>query len=370
MTKKLSLLVPAILCATVLAASAASVRIKTDKTPMRASADAKAAVLLELKAGAVLEMIDANRDWFKVRDPQTKKEGFVLASAVELLPGPASAAAGAAGQKPAAPTAASKAAKPTKPAKPVKPGDWTDYGYFTVNGIYEGGSSAFTQTQSWQSFAETATVTVSFPAKNAAGFDVGGGYRFWRNLALGVELSTVSRSTTATINGSLPNPLYLNRPIALSGGIPSNNTETAIHLHAVWAIPVSPKMTLMVSGGPSIFSVKQTIVEPQGIGLTSGYPFTSGEVTSANTTDATKTAVGFGAGADVAYYFSRIVGVGGMIRYARASVSFPVDGQPSVTMNAGGFQAGAGLRLRFPSIKPAPKPPARPQPKPDGQKKK
>ena len=69
---------------------------------MRASASPTAAVVLELKAGALLDLVDADRDWYKVRDPQSKKEGFVSVAAVELLPGPATQGAGASAQKPSA----------------------------------------------------------------------------------------------------------------------------------------------------------------------------------------------------------------------------------------------------------------------------
>ena len=48
-----------------------------------------------------------------------------------------------------------------------------------------------------------------------------------------------------------------------------------------------------------------------------------------------KTAIGFGVGADVSYYFSKTVGVGGMIRFARATADVPVNGQPSVGVPAG-----------------------------------
>jgi uncharacterized protein YgiM (DUF1202 family) len=368
----LLLLLPLLLCASAIAASAATVRVKADKTPMRAAASPTAAVVLELKAGSVLDLIDANRDWYKVRDPQSKKEGFVPVSAVELQAGTAAQASG--GQQ--APAPGAPAAKPAKPAKaPRTPqkGDWTDRGYFSVNGFYETGVSGFTQTQTWPSFAETATVNVDFPAKNAAGFDVEGGFRVWRNMAAGIGITAVNRSTTTTVTGSMPNPLYLARPIAVTGGFDATNSQVGIHLQVAWVIPVSPKMHLTVFGGPSIFMVEQTIVQPQGIALSSGYPFDSGAISSAATTDASKTAFGFGAGADVAYFFTRTVGVGGILRYARASVSFPVTGQPSVETEAGGFQVGAGLRVRFPAPKAAkPKAPAppKPQPKPEAPKKK
>ncbi len=367
MLKRVSLLLPVLLCAGAVVALAASVRVKTDKTPMRASASATAAVVTELKAGTILELLDANRDWYKVRDPQSKKEGFVAVSAVELEPGTGGAAGAA--QKPAAPA---KGSKPPASRVPKK-GDWTDIGYISANGFYQAGTSGFTQTQTWPSFAETATVNIEYPAKNAAGFDFEAGFRVWRNLAVGLGVTAISRSTTTTVTGSLPNPIYLNRPIPVSGGFDARNSELGLHLQAAWVVPMPPKMQLILFGGPSFFNVKQTIVQPQGIGLASAYPFESGAITSANTTDASKTAIGFGAGADVSYFFSRTVGVGGIVRYARAPVSFPVTGQPSVEMDAGGFQVGAGLRVRIPSGKAKPKPPAAPkppQPKTEAPKKK
>lgn len=358
-----------VLCLVAATAWAATVRVKVNNTPLRAAASNTSEILLQLKAGAVLELLDASRDWYRVRDPQTKKEGYVLASLVDLEPG--SAAQATAGQKPATGGAAAgqggRTASPAKPVRPPSKGDWTDRGYFSIGGFYETGVSDFTQTQSWLSFAETASTTISFPAKSAPGFDVEGGYRVFRNLAVGVGITAVSRSTTTEVSGSLPNPLYLNRPIALSGGFASSNSQVGVHLLAAWVVPVSPKINLTLFGGPSIFSVKQTIVEPKGIALSSAYPFESGTITSANTTDQSKTAFGFGAGADVSYFFSKTIGVGVLLRYARAPVSFEVSEQPTVEMKAGGFQAGGGLRIRIPSRKAAARPPA-PKPPPPTSK--
>lgn len=358
MTRKHLVLLPLLVCLAAVPAFAATVRVKADKTPLRATPAQNAVVVDQLKAGAILDLVDVNRDWYKVRDPLTKKEGYVLASAVDLQPGPAPTSSG---QKTAAPGAAAKPAA----TRPVKKGDWTDRGYLWVGGLFQAGSSATTQLQTWPYFAETATTRVTYPAKNAPGFDIAGGYRVWRNLAVGVGVTSVSHSTTTTVTGSIPSPLYVNQPRTLTGGFGANTSETGIHLQATWAIPMSPKMMLMVFAGPSIFSVQQTIVQPQGIGVSSAYPYDLGVITSANTSEASKTAVGFGAGADISYYFSKSVGVGGMIRFARASASFPVTGQPSVSVAAGGFQVGGGLRILFRSSKTTkPGAPAKPQPKP------
>ncbi len=351
MTRKLLVWLPMMLCAMAVPVLAATATVRADRTPLRASPAISAAVVAELKAGTVLEVVDVNRDWYKVRNPVTKQEGFLPASAVVIQPGPVSAGP----QKPGSPAA-------RRPSRAPQKGDWTDSGYLFVNGMFEGGSSAFTQTQSWSYFAEMATATVNYPAKSAAGFDVAGGYRVWRNLAVGVGVTAVSRSSTATFTSSIPNPLYLNRPTTVTGSFGASNTETGIHLQAAWVVPVSPKMLLMLFAGPSIFSVKQTVLQAQGVTASNVYPYTSSTVSSVATTDVSKTAIGFGAGVDVSYYFSKTVGVGGMVRYTRATANLPVSGQPNVGVTAGGFQAGAGIRIRFPASKPAR--PAAPRPKP------
>ncbi len=271
-----------------------------------------------------------------------------------VMAGPALAAE--AGAQKAGPGAA-----PVKPAKrpPRAPqkGDWTDRGYLFVSGVLGVGASTSTQSQSWTYFAENATAAVNYPAKSAVGLDASGGYRVWRNLAVGAGVTVATRSTTAAYTGSIPNPIYLNRPTAVSGTFAASHSETAIHLQAAWGIPVSPKMLVLLFAGPSIFSVNQTVMQPRGLAVSSGYPYDSTTAT-VSTQDVSATAVGFGAGADVSYYFSKTVGVGGMIRFARATANIPVAGQPSVGVRAGGFQIGGGVRIRFAAPKPS-KPPVK-----------
>ncbi len=364
---------PVVLCVMAGPVLAATVTVKADKTPLRSAPALSALVVAELKAGTVLDVIEVNRDWYRVRDQVSKKEGYLPASAVVLQPLPAPAGAGA--QKPGASPAAGSGQKPPAPRAPVTPtkrprrppqkGDWTDMGYLFVSGLLETGVSAFTQSQSWTYFAENATATTNYPAKSTVGFDASGGYRVWRNLAVGVGVTVAGRSTTAAYSGSIPNPLYLHRPNLLSGTFAASNSETAIHLQAAWGIPVSPKMLVVLFAGPSIFSVKQTVMQPQGLTVSSGYPYDSTTAT-VSTEDMSATAFGFGVGADISYYFSNTVGVGGLIRFSRATADIPVTGQPSVGVSAGGFQIGGGVRIRFAAPKPSKPvaPPPKPAPKP------
>jgi hypothetical protein len=268
--------------------------------------------------------------------------------------------------------AAKPAAKPAPaPAVHFKNGAWLDRGYLSINAIYQTATPSFTQTQSWTYFAETASVSIEYPGESTVGVDIAGGWRVWRNLAIGAGLAVASRPSTTVVSGSMPNPLYANRPTTLSGGFEAEHSETAIHVQASWTMALKPKMALMVFGGPSFVNVTQTIVQAEGIGTSIPYPYDNGTITSANTTTDSRMAFGFSAGADFTYFLSNTLGVGGIVRYALASAEFPVTGQPSVPVKAGGLQVGGGLRVFFPPPKPAkPAVPARPPQKPTAPVKK
>ena len=277
-------------------------------------------------------------------------------------------------QKPAPATPAPKkpAAKPAPaPVSHFKNGAWLDRGYLSVNGMYQTATPSFTQQQSWSYFAEPASVAIEYPGESAVGVDIAGGWRVWRNLAIGAGLAVVSRPSTTVVSGSMPNPLYANRPTTLSGGFEAKHSETAIHVQASWTMALKPKMALMVFGGPSFVNVTQTIVQAEGIGTSIPYPYDNGTITSANTTTESGIAFGFSAGADFTYFLSKTIGVGGIVRYAWASADFPVTGQPSVPVKAGGLQVGGGLRVFFPPPKPArPAAPVKPPEKPKAPVKK
>jgi hypothetical protein len=99
------------------------------------------------------------------------------------------------------------------------------------------------------------------------------------------------------------------------------------------------------------------------------YPYDNGTITSANTTTDSRMAFGFSAGVDFTYFLSKTLGVGGIVRYVLAFADFPVTGQPSVPVRAGGLNLGGGLRVFFPPPKPGkPAQPAVPGKPPQGPK--
>jgi hypothetical protein len=66
------------------------------------------------------------------------------------------------------------------------------------------------------------------------------------------------------------------------------------------------------------------------------------------TTTADESKVGFNVGADVGYFFTRQVGVGGTVQWAGTTIEMPGSGGTGTfDVKAGGFQAGGGVRFRF-----------------------
>lgn len=187
-------------------------------------------------------------------------------------------------------------------------------------------------------YEETATLSSTQPVNRGPVFDVGGGYRVWRDIFVGIIISRYSDTETASTTASVPDPIFFNRAKTVTGTTADlKRSELGVYPHAVWTMPlISDKLDLAVSGGFAIIKVKQDLVVdfavPQG---------TQTVITSTTTHEAT--ANGLYAAIDVIYNIMARIGVGGYVRYAGAKV----DLGPVVDANVGGMHVGGGVRLRF-----------------------
>jgi opacity protein-like surface antigen len=371
-----------IVCAALLAvllatpALAQQVRVNGNRTPLRAEPTSTSTALAFYQAGSALDVIDFKDGWYKVRDPQTKQEGYILATLVDLLPATApprsagTSASPTAAQPSPEPVSPIQARAPTKPTPPAGSGSpqtavkkpttaphrWADRGFVAIDGLYQAGAPSLTDSFSYPKDQEQVTVTTDYPATKGPAFGGGGAIRLWRNLALGVFITVASRSSAGTANATIPHPFVFNAARTIAGSVPLERSENAVHLHALWAIPASKRLLIMVGGGPSVFSVKETLVD--GVKYTETYPYDKATFDSASVTDSSASSVGYGVTVDVGYYFTRSIGVGGVVRYSHASVSLAAH-QSTVSVDAGGFEAGLGVRFRFGAPKQTPpKPPA------------
>ena len=191
--------------------------------------------------------------------------------------------------------------------------------------------------QSFPLYGENATFTTAQENGSGALFDITAGYRIRPAIAVAVGFSNFSNTSDSVVNTSIPDPLVFDRPATATqtvGGL--DHSERGIHFSAVYFFPVTPKIDVALSAGPSIFLVKQNHVT--SISVPPGTQTANPVVTEED-----ETGVGVNIGIDGTYLITRNFGVGAFLRYAGASVDLStVD-----DLGVGGFQIGGGVRVRF-----------------------
>jgi hypothetical protein len=309
---------------TTVAVASASVHARCDEaSPLR----------ITLGRGEVVVVQQVQDTWVNVRVPATNEEGCIRRSA--LAPVPALTRADEARRARQASTAPG-AQKPRPRSSAANP-----RAVISINGGYQSASDTFSQEQTFSLYQETARYTSSYEVQSGPTIDAGGALRLWKGLGAGAAFTTFKDERDITIEGTLPHPFFFDRQRPISGTAPGTREETAVHVNAVYFLPVSPKFQVLVFGGPSFFTVKQSVVGP--INYAEAFPYDTVTFTSATVREEKESKVGFNVGADVGFYFSKYIGVGGIVRFSRASIPFSLGER-----DAGGAEVGGGVRIRIP----------------------
>ncbi len=222
----------------------------------------------------------------------------------------------------------------------------TDRGYVRADGEFRVATTSVSGVAHPIDFAEPADINTSYEVKPAPGVDIGGGVRVWRALAVGVDVTFSSTSGSGAVSAQVPHPFFFGRPRSVSGSVSGlTREETAVHAQAVWMLPVSARWLVAVSGGPSLFRVRQDVV--QNVTVTQSFPYDTATYAGAVTERPSRTRIGFNVGAECTYRLARHVGADVSARFSRARVSLPSSQEGSVTVTAGGVHVGAGIRFGF-----------------------
>ncbi len=210
----------------------------------------------------------------------------------------------------------------------------------------------FTDVRSVPFRLETATYTKDYSLPAGGSFDVGGGYMILPRLGAGVSVSRVSHSDPGTVTASIPHPLLFNTPATDSFVTEDlKRSEGALHLQVLWKYDLKP-VDVRVFGGPSWFKVRQDTILNTAVSETLNLATLAHaiDITDVTTSNVEASGWGFHVGGDVRYFFNSFVGVGGFARWSGANVDVTDDPDNSMdltTLEAGGFQAGGGLRTKF-----------------------
>jgi hypothetical protein len=215
-----------------------------------------------------------------------------------------------------------------------------------VSGGVQGSTPTLTDHVEFERNFETATVDVTYPNKLLTLIDAGIAVRLWKGVGAGVAVAHAVRSGSADVEAQIPHPLFFGQARAIEGrqgGI--ETTETDVHVQLLYAVQTSPSITLTLSAGPSIVRLQQELVTDVAYDET--YPFDAATFRSAESRRVKASATGFNAGADIRWMFSRMFGLGGLVRFTRATVDLTTSDNRTVAVRAGGVQGGVGIRVVF-----------------------
>lgn len=216
----------------------------------------------------------------------------------------------------------------------------------SAGAAFQPATSTFTDATTFPYVSETARLDADYDVGDGIAFDIGGQVRVWRALAIGLAVTSLTRSATSEATGSFPHPFFFNTPRTgtwSAGDL--DRRETAVHLSLGWEVLQRDRFTLNLLAGPSYFLFDQSVVE--GVDLNEVYPYDTIDA-RLETGSVDGNALGFHAAVDGAWFFTRSVGVGAAVRFTNATKSgFRIgDGTP-FDLKLGGVQSGVGIRLRF-----------------------
>jgi len=240
-------------------------------------------------------------------------------------------ARGASAQAPAAPA--------TPPAAPA-----ANRFQISVDVGAQAKTSAFSDTFEQPLNQETEQIRTDYPGVSGLFFSVGARYRLWKQLTVGAGVSQFVHDGDAKVTAQLPHPFFDNQPRTIEGTDSLRRQEFDVHPTIGWLLPLSPSVQLAVNAGPSILTVTQDMVTD--VNYSESYPYDTATFTSADVRESSATAVGVYVGADVTWMFSKRIGAGGLVQFSRATVKQKV-GDRTISIDAGGLQAGGGIRFVF-----------------------
>lgn len=188
-------------------------------------------------------------------------------------------------------------------------------------------------------YDEPASISTSHEVGTGVLYDITAGIMVRRNLGGAISFSGRSANGDGVMTASIPDPVFFDKPRAVTGVVPDMGySEKWLSFLATWVVPAGEKLDIMILGGPAVAFV--------GLDATTGATVTespAGPNVTLTLDSIDKSFFGLQVGMDVRYMLTETVGVGGFARYSYASGEI----QEGSDVTAGGFELGAGVRLKF-----------------------
>lgn len=321
------------------AAFADTIKITTDRALVWNKPNGVAVVITQLKRDDTVEVVRKLNGWYEIIVPGNSMStevriGYVSVSqAVVDTVGP--------------PTAFVRRAT-TAPPRPrsTKPGT----SFFNIDGVKRRSEGDLTETVSifTPKLDEDTTFQTNYGNPTGWSLDFMGGGPVWHSLGIGFAVGYHKRNRAAIIDAEIPHPYFYDTLRSASFTTqPLESREATFHFPAIFMPPAFGPVKVLVFGGPSIFRITQTQVT--NILVTEVAPYDTVTINGVTSEGIKGTFWGYHAGADVAVFFTRSVGVGGGIRYSHGNIKQFEKDAATTSGTAGGVSVVAGVRFRFTS---------------------
>ena len=218
-----------------------------------------------------------------------------------------------------------------------------------LNGAFWLGSSpSFSETRSFEEYAEETTIRASYETGSAFGPDVAVQATVYRGLGVRVGYSLASRDQSGTVEVSRPHPFHFDRPRVASAELSGlSYSEGALHLDVAYARSAG-HLEWTLFAGVTLFRVEADLLgEPI---YTDVYPYDEFAIASTPTVTAESSPTGFNLGGGLDYRFgsSGRFGLGIQLLYSTGDVELQATPEAeTISFKAGGLQVGAGVRVYF-----------------------
>lgn len=191
---------------------------------------------------------------------------------------------------------------------------------------------------------ERASVEVDYTSGTGIGGGVGLARRLSSRVGVLASVSFGAMAATATAAGTVPHPLYFDRPRDVAGAADVSGSQMIVDVLATGFWRAGSRWTVLAGAGPSIVRVSQDAVD--GVTYTETFPYDSVTVTGLRTSTSSGVGVGVTGLLDVMWQLGPRTGLAAFMKYTAASVESGKD-DATVTVKAGGLRAGLGLRFRW-----------------------
>ena len=228
---------------------------------------------------------------------------------------------------------------------------WLDVGWRPA-------SRTFGSTRVFPVFSELGNFQASYAIEKGGVIAGGMSFRLWRNLAVGLDVSSYRAVNPAQITAELPHPFFFDlqrTTMGQAGGL--ERQELAVHVRALWVMQLTNWLVVSASVGPSLINARQDLVS--SVEHTEvGFPFDDIIFSGHNYSSQSATTAGMNSGVDIdTFVLHRLpflnrfavmekVGLGLLLRYVRGSVDMHL-GDDLAEVDLGGLQVTTGLRFRF-----------------------